>query len=158
MPCVTILVYLGNYLVYLYLFNLSTYKSSSPCGTYSERRDVILWRLISMREIRLTCRDHFSLSCCHALGVYSLKRIKFIAQWQATLGASPWVVDERKLRPVKGKSPKWQTVRFFTFAPNRAHNAGEMPTQGVASLRSPCPALWTLWAFSPSLTTKLIWS
>ena len=100
-------------------------RRSSPCGTYSERRDVILWRLISMREIRLTCRDHFSLLCSHTLGIYSLKGIMFIAQWQATLGASPWVVDERKLRPVKGKSPKWQTVRFFTFAPNRAHHAGD---------------------------------
>ena len=108
-----ILVYLGNYLVYLYLFNLSTYKSSSPCGTYSERRDVILWRLISMREIRLTCRDHFSLLCSHTLGIYSLKGIMFIAQWQSTLGASPWVVDERKLRPVKGKSPMCQAGRFL---------------------------------------------
>ena len=30
---------------------------SVPCGIYNERRDVILWRLISMREIHLTCRD-----------------------------------------------------------------------------------------------------
>ena len=91
-----------------------------------------------------------TLVCSHALGVYSLKGIKFIAQWQATLGAAPWVGDERDLRPVKGKSPMWQ-VRVFTFAPTRANHAGEMPTQGVASLRSPCPGLWTLWAFSPSL-------
>ena len=45
--------------------------------------------------------------------VYSLKGIKFIAQWQATLGASPWVVDERELRPVKGKSPMCQAGRFL---------------------------------------------
>ena len=152
-PCVTILVYLGNYLVYLYLFNLSTYKSSSPCGTYSERRDVILWRLISMREIRLTCRDHFSLLCSHTLGVYSLKGIKFIAQWQATLGASPWVVDERELRPVKGKSPMCQAGRFLLL-PLIGRTMRVMPTQGVASLRSPCPGLCTPWAFSPSLTTN----
>ena len=48
-------------LVYLYLVNLSTKElkvsSSEPCGKCNERRDVILWRLISMREIRLTCRD-----------------------------------------------------------------------------------------------------
>ena len=30
---------------------------SSPCGTYSERRDVILWRLISMRDFHWRCRD-----------------------------------------------------------------------------------------------------
>ena len=90
------------------------------------------------------------------IGDTSLKGIKFIAQWQATLGAAPWVIDEREVRPVKGKSPMCQAGRFFTFAPNRAHKAGEMPTQGVASLRSPCPGLWTLWAFSPSLPTKLL--
>ena len=124
----------------------------SPCGTYNERRDVILWRLISMREIRLTCRDHFSLLCSHTLGIYSLKGIMFIAQWQATLGASPWVVDERKLRPVKGKSPMCQAGRFLLL-PLIGRTMRVMPTQGVASLRSPCPGLWTLWAFSPSLTT-----
>ena len=32
-------------------------RKEKPCGTYSERRDVILWRLISMREIHLTFRD-----------------------------------------------------------------------------------------------------
>ena len=82
------------------------------------------------------------------IGDTSLKGIKFIAQWQATLGAAPWVGDERDLRPVKGKSPMWQAGRFFTFAPNRA-TMRVKPTQGVASLRSPCPGLWTLWAFSP---------
>ena len=47
------------------------------------------------------------------IGDTSLKGIKFIAQWQATLGASPWVVDERELRPVKGKSPMCQAGRFL---------------------------------------------
>ena len=98
-------------------------------------------------------RTRFSLSCCHALGVYSLKGIKFIAQWQATLGAAPWGIDERKLRPVKGKSPMCQAGRFLLL-PLIGRTMRVMPTQGVASLRSPCPALWTLWAFSPSLTTN----
>ena len=48
-------------LVYLYLVNLSTKESgvssSEPCGKCNERRDVILWRLISMREIHLACTD-----------------------------------------------------------------------------------------------------
>jgi hypothetical protein len=34
----------------------------------------------------------------------SLKGIKSIAQWQATLGAAPWGRGEGELRPVKGKS------------------------------------------------------
>ncbi len=32
-------------------------RNEKPCGTYSERRDVILWCLSSMREIHLTFRD-----------------------------------------------------------------------------------------------------
>ena len=59
------------------------------------------------------------------MGDTSLKGIKSIAQWQATLGAAPWGIDEGELRPVKGKSPMWQAGRFFTFAPNRAHHAGD---------------------------------
>ena len=47
------------------------------------------------------------------IGDTSLKGIKFIAQWQATLGAAPWVIDERELRPVKGKSPMCQAGRFL---------------------------------------------
>ena len=66
-----------------------------------------------MRKFTWHVGTRFSLSCSHALGVYSLKGIKFIAQWQATLGASPWVVDERELRPVKGKSPMCQAGRFL---------------------------------------------
>ena len=34
--------------------------------------------------------------------------------------------DERELRPVKSKSPMWQAGCFFTFAPIRAHHAGEV--------------------------------
>ena len=87
------------------------------------------------------------------IGDTSLKGIKFIAQWQATLGASPWVVVERELRPVKGKSPMCQAWRFLLL-PLIGRTMRVKPTQGVASLRSPCPGLWTLWAFSPSLTTN----
>ena len=125
MPCVTILVYLGNYLVYLYLFNLSTYKSSSPCGTYSERRDVILWRLISMREIRLTCRD--------ARFVVVLSRVRRIFPERDKVH-SPMASDFRsgalgdwweEIAPCKGQKSYVSSRAFFTFAPNRAHHAGD---------------------------------
>ena len=92
------------------------------------------------------------------IGDTSLKGIKRIAQWQATLGAAPWGIDEGELRPVKGKSPKWQAGRFFLLLPLIGRTMRVMPTQGVASLRSPCPGLCTPWAFSPSLATKLIGS
>ena len=65
-------------------------------------------------------------------------------------------IYEGELRPVKGKSPKWQAGLFFLLLPLIGRTMRVMPTQGIASLRSPCPALWTLWAFSPSLATKLI--
>ena len=98
------------------------------------------------RAVRFFCSSlsNFTNSraeCLPIIGVVnSLNGIKSIAQWQATLGAAPWVGDERDLRPVKGKSPMWQAGRFFTFAPNRA-TMRVKPTQGVASLRSPCPGL-----------------
>ena len=51
------------------------------------------------------------------IGDTSLKGIKSIAQWQATLEAAPWEIYEGELRPVKGNSPKWQAGRFFYFCP-----------------------------------------
>ena len=63
MPCGTMLVYLGNLLVYLYLVNLSTKEF---VVSNAMRDEIVHWR------------------------GNSLKGIKFIAQWQATEGAAPW--------------------------------------------------------------------
>lgn len=55
---------------------------------------------------------------------------KSIAQWQATLGAAPWVKGiPCELRPEGQKSDL--TSRRFTFAPSGRH-AGMYVTQGVA--------------------------
>ena len=48
-------------------------------------------------------------------------------------------IYEGELRPVKGKSPKWQAVFFFTFAPNRAHHAGDAyPGYRLTPFALPC--------------------
>ena len=80
---------------------------------------------------------------------YSLKGIKCIAQRQATLGATPWGRGEVELRPVKGKSPidgkspvdGRGDLQSVLLLPLIGRHAGGLPTQGVVSLRSPCPGL-----------------
>ena len=85
----------------------------------------------------------------HFVKENSLKGMKYIAQWQATLGATPWGRGEVELRTVKGKSPidgkspieGRGDLQSVLLLPLIGRHAGGLPTQGVVSLRSPCPGL-----------------
>ena len=84
---------------------------SSPCGTYSERRDVILWRLSSMREIHLACRDA-RLVRPHQWGIFASANCNLCVQNTMGLRLDAWWTC-RLLRAERASVPfKWVPFRL----------------------------------------------